>query len=191
MGYTEIFLIAVSLAMDAFAVSVSNGLALEDIKPVHGLMHGAYFGFFQFLMPLIGFMGAGLFRGYIERADHWIAFILLALIGGNMIKESFDEEDEDESRTDRLLAPGHMIMLAIATSIDALAVGISFSFARLSVGILQACLIIGCVSFVLPFCGVYLGKFIGGVFQKYAARVGGLVLIFIGIKILLEHLGIL
>ena len=84
-----------------------------------------------------------------------------------------------------------MIMLAIATSIDALAVGISFSFARLSVGILQACLIIGCVSFVLPFCGVYLGKFIGGVFQKYAARVGGLVLIFIGIKILLEHLGIL
>ncbi len=191
MGYTEIFLIAVSLAMDAFAVSVSNGLALEDIKPVHGLMHGAYFGFFQFLMPLIGFMGAGLFRGYIERADHWIAFILLALIGGNMIKESFDEEDEDESRTDRLLAPGHMIMLAIATSIDALAVGISFSFARLSVGILQACLIIGCVSFVLPFCGVYLGKFIGGVFQKYATRVGGLVLIFIGIKILLEHLGIL
>ena len=172
MGYTEIFLIAVSLAMDAFAVSVSNGLALEDIKPVHGLMHGAYFGFFQFLMPLI-------------------AFILLALIGGNMIKESFDEEDEDESRTDRLLAPGHMIMLAIATSIDALAVGISFSFARLSVGILQACLIIGCVSFVLPFCGVYLGKFIGGVFQKYATRVGGLVLIFIGIKILLEHLGIL
>lgn len=191
MGYAEILLIAISLAIDAFAVSVSNGLALGKIKPVYGVIHGLYFGAFQFMMTFIGYLGASLFRGYIERIDHWIAFILLALIGGNMIRETFSEEEEERTSVDKLLSPGHMVVLAVATSIDALAVGISFSLIQPAMGILIACLIIGCVSFVLPFCGVYIGKFIGGMFKKYAARAGGIVLIIIGLKILLEHLGIL
>ncbi|MCD7905293.1 MAG: manganese efflux pump MntP family protein [Clostridiales bacterium] len=190
MGYIEIFLIAVSLAMDAFAVSVTDGLALEKIKPKHGLVHGLYFGAFQFMMPLIGYLGANIFKGYIESIDHWIAFILLLIIGGNMIRETFTEDEEEANMEEKMFAPGHMIMLAVATSIDALAVGISFSLAELSMSIWIACLIIGCASFVLPFCGVYIGKFIGGMFRKYAARVGGCVLIIIGFKILFEHLGI-
>lgn len=193
MGYTEIFLIALSLAMDAFAVSVSNGLALNKIKPVHGIIHGAYFGFFQFMMPLIGYMGANIFKGSIERIDHWIAFILLVLIGGNMIRETFcdEEENKDDKNNEKLLAPAHMLMLAVATSIDALAVGISFSMAELDMSVWAACGVIGAVSFVLPFIGVYIGKFIGGMFQKYAERAGGAVLIIIGFKILFEHLGLL
>lgn len=190
MGYIEIFLIAVSLAMDAFAVSVSDGLALKKIEPKHGAIHGLYFGVFQFLMPLIGYFGANIFKGYIESIDHWIAFILLLIIGGNMIRETFDDENLTSSE-EKMFEVKHMVLLAVATSIDALAVGISFSLAELKMSIWIACLMIGCVSFVLPFCGVYIGKFIGGMFQKYAQRVGGLVLIIIGFKILLEHLGML
>ncbi|MCD8090249.1 MAG: manganese efflux pump MntP family protein [Clostridiales bacterium] len=187
------FLIALSLAMDAFAVSVSNGLALTKIKPKHGIIHGLYFGVFQFMMPLIGYLGASFFKGYIESIDHWIAFILLVIIGANMIRETFGEEEEEtaEKTEEKMLAPGHMVMLAVATSIDALAVGISFSMADLKMSIWTACIMIGCVSFVLPFCGVYIGKFIGGMFKKYASRAGGLVLIIIGFKILFEHLNIL
>ncbi len=178
--------------MDAFAVSVTNGLALGKPKIKHGIIHGGYFGFFQFLMPLIGYLGANVFRGSIEVIDHWIAFVLLVLIGGNMIKETFGAEDEDESITEeKMLSVPHMVMLAVATSIDALAVGISFAMAQLKMGIFTACVIIGVVSFVLPFFGVYIGRFIGGMFKKYAARAGGFVLIAIGFKIILEHLAIL
>ncbi len=190
MGYVEIFLIALSLAMDAFAVSVSDGLALKEIKPKHGAVHGLHFGFFQFMMSLIGYLGANIFKGYIESIDHWIAFILLLIIGFNMIRETFGEEEEAETSEEKMFSVGHMTMLAIATSIDALAVGISFSLAELKMSIWVACLMIGAVSFVLPFCGVYIGKFIGGMFQKYAQRAGGCVLIIIGIKILFEHLGL-
>lgn len=191
MGYTEIFLIAISLALDAFAVSVTNGLALGRPCIKCGVIHGGYFGFFQFMMPLIGYYGAGLFSGSIEAIDHWIAFILLAVIGGNMIKESFlSGGDEDSSSDEKLLSVRHMVMLAIATSIDALAVGISFAMAKLSMSIWSACAVIGCVSFILPFCGVYIGRFIGGAFKKYASVAGGIVLICIGIKILAEHLGL-
>ncbi len=190
MGYIEIFLIAISLAMDAFAVSVTNGLSLKRVKIQHGIIHGLYFGLFQFLMPLIGYLGANIFHGYIESIDHWIAFILLLIIGVNMIRESFGEEEEALSEQ-KMLHPLNMIMLAVATSIDALAVGITFSMAQLKMNIFSACAVIGCVSFVLPFIGVYIGKFIGGMFKKYAARAGGAILILIGIKILLEHTGIL
>ncbi|MCD7778752.1 MAG: manganese efflux pump MntP family protein, partial [Clostridiales bacterium] len=162
-----------------------------QLTPKHGFVPGLYFGFFQLMMPLIGYLGANLFKGYIESIDHWIAFILLLIIGGNMIRETFGDDEEEAVSEEKMFAPAHMIMRAIATSIDALAVGISFSLAELSMSIWTACIIIGCVSFVLPFCGVYIGRFIGGMFKKYAARAGGFVLIIIGFKILFEHLNIL
>ncbi len=185
MSFLELLIIAVSLAMDAFAVSVSNGLMLPKIRIRHALVFGLFFGVFQFFMPLIGYFLASRFSTYIQSFDHWIAFILLALIGGNMIRESFSDEDDDIQAN--IMSFKNLTMLAIATSIDALAVGVTFALVD-SGNIWFSCSVIGIVAFILSCIGVMLGKKISGVFQTYAARVGGAVLIIIGLKILIEHL---
>lgn len=188
MNFFELFIIAVSLAMDAFAVSVSNGLLLPKIRIRHAITFGAFFGIFQFMMPLIGYFLASSFSNYIEAFDHWIAFILLSIIGGNMVKESFsDDKDDNEAVQANIMSFKNLTMLAIATSIDALAVGVTFAIVK-SGSIWVSCSIIGVVAFVLSYIGVMLGKKISGVFQSYAERVGGCVLIIIGLKILIEHL---
>ena len=178
-----ILLIAVSLAMDAFAVSVSNGVSVRGFGKAHAVKQGIYFGSFQCMMPILGWVLGSSVRTYIEAVDHWIAFGLLAVIGLNMIKESMsDEEEAGEGE----LTVKVLVLQAIATSIDALAVGISF--AVLQVNILQAAAIIGVVAFVFSFIGGVLGKSIGGLLQGKAELAGGVVLILIGCKILIEHL---
>ncbi len=197
MNLLEIFLIAVSLAMDALAVSVSNGLMLQKIKMKHAVAHGAFFGLFQFFMPVIGYWGASLFSNYIEAFDHWVAFILLLFIGGNMIHESFETDDEGNSivkSEKEIMSVKNLTLLAIATSIDALAVGVTFAMEGispaldLSLNIWVCSIIIGVVAFVISFAGVVVGKKIGSLFQTYAERVGGAVLICIGLKILISAL---
>ena len=183
MNILMIFLIAVSLAMDAFAVSISNGVSVKGFGKAHAVKQGIYFGGFQFMMPVLGWVLGSSVRTYIEAVDHWIAFGLLAAIGFNMIRESRSEEEEEEGGE---MTAKVLILQAIATSIDALAVGISF--AVLQVNILQAALIIGVVAFVFSFVGGVLGKSIGGFLQGKAELIGGIVLILIGCKILVEHL---
>lgn len=187
MGFIELFAIAVSLAMDAFAVSVSNGLMLPKIKVKHAVTFGAFFGVFQFVMPVIGYFLASSFSKYITAFDHWIAFVLLAFIGGNMIKESFSDDDDEKTTKDNIMSFKNLTILAIATSIDALAVGVTFAFVD-SGNIWFSSTVIGVVAFVISYAGVMLGKKISGVFQSYAERVGGCVLVIIGLKILIEHL---
>lgn len=186
MSFFELLIIAISLAMDAFAVAVSNGLMLPKIRIRHALVFGLFFGVFQFLMPLIGYFLASRFSTYIQSFDHWIAFILLSIIGGNMIKESFSDEDDEDVQAN-IMSVKNLTMLAIATSIDALAVGVTFALVD-SGNIWVSCGVIGIVAFILSYIGVMLGKKISGVFQSYAERVGGAVLIIIGLKILIEHL---
>ncbi len=187
MSFIELLFIAVSLAMDAFAVSVSNGLLLPKIRIRHAVTFGAFFGVFQFIMPLIGYFLASSFSSYITAFDHWIAFILLALIGGNMIKESFSGDEDTEAVQANIMSVKNLTILAIATSIDALAVGVTFALVD-SGNIWFSCTVIGVVAFVISYIGVMLGKKISGVFQTYAERVGGCVLVIIGLKILIEHL---
>lgn len=188
MSFIELFFVAVSLAMDAFAVSVSNGLMLPKIKIKHAVIFGGFFGFFQFIMPLIGYALASRFSHYIVSLDHWIAFLLLAVIGGGMIKDSFDDNEGAAEQTEsRIMSFGNLTSLAIATSIDALAVGVTLALMP-GTNIWFSCLIIGITAFVISYIGVMLGKKISGVFQSYAARIGGCVLIIIGLKILIEHL---
>ena len=185
MTFTELFLLAVGLAMDAFAVSVCKGLALSRVDMKKALAAGLWFGGFQALMPLLGYLLGSRFASYIADFDHWIAFVLLALIGGNMIRESFgDEEEADASFGLRAMLP-----LALATSIDALAVGLTFAF--LSVRVLPAVTLIGVVTLVISMAGVKLGNLFGARFRGKAEFAGGLILILLGVKILLEHLGIL
>lgn len=189
MGYIAVLLIALSLAVDAFAVSVTNGIVVSDFRRRHAAKVGLYFGFFQFVMPLIGYaLGSG-FERIIEAYDHWIAFLLLGIIGGNMIVESFKQEEAENlgNTAKEFLNPARLITQAIATSIDALAVGISFAVTKTQ-NILTNALIIGVVAFVCSFIGGIFGKKIGSVFRRYAGRIGGIVLIGIGVKILLEHL---
>ena len=185
MTLFELMLIAVGLSMDAFAVSVCKGLSVKELRPRHALLVGLYFGGFQALMPLLGWLLGYRFETLIQRWDHWIAFVLLALIGGNMIRESFsdDEELNDDFgfRT--------MLLLAVATSIDALAVGITFGLLR--VDIVKAAGTIGLTTFLLSVAGVWIGRFFGARYKAGAERLGGCILILIGLKILLEHLGIL
>lgn len=182
MELVTIFLIALSLAMDAFAVSISNGVSVRGFGKKEAAKQGLYFGGFQFLMPLIGwFLGTSV-KTYIESVDHWIAFALLAVIGGNMIRESLREEEEEGESS---LTAKVLLLQAVATSIDALAVGISFAI--LDVNILQAALIIGVVSFMLSYMGGMLGRQLGNFLQAKAEIAGGIVLILIGCKILLEH----
>ena len=172
--------------MDAFAVSICKGLSVPKVKPRHALTAGLYFGGFQGLMPLVGFLLGFKFERFITNVDHWIAFLLLAVIGGNMIREALsgEEEELDDSFSFRTMLP-----LAVATSIDALAVGISFAF--LNVSIVSAAVLIAATTFVLSGAGVYVGNVFGAKYKTKAEIVGGIVLIGIGLKILLEHMGVL
>ena len=187
MALWELFMIAVGLSMDAFAVSICKGLSVPQLKYRHCLIAGLYFGGFQGLMPLGGYLLGTGFSDLIERFDHWIAFILLGIIGFNMIKESrecCDTESLDASFTIQAMIP-----LAVATSIDALAVGVSFAF--LKVDIIPAVCFIGVITFILSAIGVKVGNVVGCKYKSKAELAGGIVLIAMGCKILLEHLGIL
>lgn len=186
MGFTELFLIAIGLSMDAFAVSICKGLATGKVKVKHMLVTGFWFGFFQMLMPLLGYLLAKNFSSQIEAVDHWIAFALLAIIGANMIREGVKRDEEESSSS---YSPSAMFPLAIATSIDALAIGVSFAF--LSVDIIPAVSTIGICTFILSAIGVRLGSSFGAMFKGKAEIAGGAILILIGLKILLEHLGVL
>ena len=180
----QILLIALSLAMDAFAVSVSTGIAVPGFGPKEAARIGAWCGFFQFAMPLAGWFLGSSVKSYIEFIDHWIAFGLLALIGGGMIREALSG-GEEEAVTD--LSVRRLFFLALATSIDALAVGVTLAFDS-SVNILLSAAVIGIVAFLMAMVGGLLGRRLGELFQKRATLLGGLVLVGIGLKILLEHL---
>lgn len=181
----ELFLIAVGLSMDAFAVSICKGLAMRRADPKSMGLVGLWFGGFQALMPVLGYLVGVQFREAITAVDHWIAFGLLAVIGGNMLREALSgEEDEDDS-----LAPGAMVLLALATSIDALAVGVGFAF--LDVNITAAAGFIGAVTFTLSAVGVKVGSVFGAKYKARAEIAGGAILILMGTKILLEHLGVI
>ena len=180
----EIVLIAVSLALDAFAVSVSSGIAIPGFGWRQAAKMGIWFGMFQFAMPLAGWFLGSSISGYIEAVDHWVAFGLLALIGGRMAWSALRGGEEEEAPSD--LSARRLCLLAIATSIDALAVGISMAF--LPVDILFSAFIIGVVAFVLSVAGGLAGRRLGGLFRKWAELVGGLVLVGIGAKILMEHI---
>lgn len=187
MSLAELFILAVGLSMDAFAVSMCKGLARKKPSVKSMLTAGMYFGGFQALMPFIGYMLGVSFSDIISSLDHWIAFSLLTLIGANMIKESFKEEEEKSE--DGSMDFKAMLLLAVATSIDALAVGVTLAF--LKVAIVPAVLFIGCTTFVISAVGVYLGGRLGENNRINASLIGGIILIGIGLKILLEHLGIL
>lgn len=187
MGWIELLLTAVGLSMDAFAVSVCKGLGMRKMRYDQAFVIGLYFGVFQAIMPLLGWLLGTSFSRYIQAFDHWIAFILLAFIGGKMLWDVFHEKEEETTeKVDARLDHKKLFMLAIATSIDALAVGIAF--ACLDVQIWSSISIIGCVTLVLSFCGVWIGNRFGNRFEKKAEIAGGLVLILIGVKILVEHL---
>lgn len=186
MGLLELFVIAVGLSMDAFAVSICKGLSVRELKPKHALTVGVYFGGFQMLMPLIGFALGVRFQSFITSIDHWIVFVLLGLIGANMIRESRKQDEENLSDS---FSFGAMLPLAVATSIDALAVGVTFAF--LQVSILPAVCFIGATTFILSCIGIRIGHVFGLKYKSRAELFGGAVLILMGTKILLEHLGVL
>ena len=186
MSLAELFVIAVGLSMDAFAVSVCKGVAMPKMIWKGALLVGLYFGGFQAAMPLFGYFLGSSFSLAIRAYDHWVAFILLAVIGANMIKESFSKDEECPNAD---LDVKNMVLLAIATSIDALAVGVTFAF--LNVDILPAVSFIGSVTFFLSVAGVKAGNAFGCRYKSKAELAGGAILILMGFKILLEHLGIL
>ncbi len=192
MNYLLVLTYGISLSMDAFAIAICKGIALGKAKWIDAVKVGLYFGIAQGLMPLIGYGLANSFSKYIERFDHWVAFFLLLYIGVNMIKESIDNEEE---QSDGALCFKKMFVMAIATSIDALAVGIAFSCDGMPtksngvlLGIYASCLIICLTTFVLSALGVKLGKILENKFKSRAEFVGGIVLVLLGIKILVEHL---
>lgn len=186
MGLGELFILAVGLSMDAFAVAVCKGLAMQKVKFSQALIVGLWFGIFQAGMPLIGYFLGVQFADQIKAIDHWVAFVLLLVIGGNMIREacSGDEECADASLNIKT-----MFLMAVATSIDALAVGVTFAF--LKVQIVPAVSFIGVVTLTLSLVGVYIGHLFGAKYKYKAELAGGVILVLIGCKILLEHLGIL
>ncbi len=181
MGLFELFLTAVALSMDAFAVSVCKGLSVRKLKPQHALCVGLYFGGFQALMPLIGYFLGLQFERFIVSVDHWIAFVLLGLIGFNMIKEANECEEFDDSFSFKT-----MLTLAVATSIDALAVGITFAVIKAE--IIPAVTLIGIITFSLSIVGIKIGNIFGAKFKSKAEIAGGVLLILMGLKILIEHL---
>ena len=185
MDFAELLLIAVGLSMDAFAVSVCKGLGTRQVRPRHALLAGLYFGGFQFLMPVIGWLLGVRFEALIESVDHWVAFVLLAAIGAGMIRES--RQKADELNDDYGVKT--MLLLAVATSIDALAVGVTFAF--LHFALRPSAGLIGVTTFLLSAAGIYVGAAFGARFKSAAELAGGIILILIGLKILLEHLGIL
>lgn len=186
MSLLTLFTLAVGLSMDAFAVAVCKGLAMRKINMSRAAVVGLWFGGFQGLMPLIGYLLGVQFKDKITAIDHWIAFVLLGIIGLNMIKEAREGDEGEESAS---LAPADMLVLAIATSIDALAVGVTFAF--LNVNIIPAVSFIAVITFTLSVIGVKVGNVFGTRYKSRAELVGGIILIVLGIKILLEHIGIL
>ncbi len=201
MSFLAIFMTGIGLSMDAFAVAIAKGMSLKKNVTKNALKIAAFFGGFQALMPFIGWFAGRYFKDYIEKFDHWISFIILAFIGGKMIYESIKGEDEEKSVNKDVVgevsvedekvyksevSTKDLIILAIATSIDALAVGVSFAF--LNVSIVPAICIIGITTFVLSLIAVFIGRKLGGILQKYAEIIGGVILILIGLNILLEHL---
>ena len=187
MSTLELFIIAVGLSMDAFAVAVCKGLSVKELKLKHMLIVGLYFGAFQGLMPLGGYFLGKQFEAYITKFDHWIAFVLLAIIGANMIHEAIGGEAEECCDSFGVKA---MVPMAVATSIDALAVGVTFGFMP-DVNIWFAVAFIGVITFTLSALGVKIGNVFGAKFKSKAELAGGIILILMGIKILLEHLGII
>lgn len=187
MSFIELFLSAIALSMDAFAVAICKGLSQKNVKWKHGVIAGVWFGGFQALMPLIGYLIGSQFAELVAAYTHWIAFGLLVLIGANMVREALFEKEE--ALPDCGFAMRVMLPMAVATSIDALAVGVAF--AGLSVRIVPAVLLIGVVTFAFSFAGVKIGSVFGARFEKKAQMLGGIVLILLGVKILLEHFGVL
>lgn len=183
MGIAELFILAVGLSMDAFAVAVCKGLSLSKINFKNAAWVGLWFGVFQAIMPVIGYLLGTQFKDKITSIDHWIAFVLLAFIGANMIREALSRSEE---KTDAGLAPKVMFPLAVATSIDALAIGVTFAF--LNVNIAAAVSFIGAVTFVISAAGVKIGNVFGVKYKSRAEIIGGAILIILGIKILFEHL---
>lgn len=183
MTLLEIILVGIGLSMDAFAVSICKGLSMKKLKYKNALIVGAYFGIFQAIMPLLGYLLGTTFSNLVISIDHWIAFILLSTIGGKMLKEAYSNNEEDENDN---LDFKTMLVLAIATSIDALAIGITFAF--FEINIIKAISIIGFLTFTISAIGVIIGNKFGHKFQGKAEIVGGAILILIGCKILVEHL---
>lgn len=191
MTLLEIFLVGIGLSMDAFAVAICKGLAMPTINRKQTLLIAAYFGVFQALMPLTGWLLGSQFARHVTKMAPWIAFVLLAWIGGNMIRESLSKKEEDEEVEPAELRHKELFMLAIATSIDALAVGVSFSMVELAIPIGAAVALIGCTTFAISVGGVFVGHIFGARYKNRAEFVGGAILILIGVKILLEHFGVL
>ena len=183
MGLIELCILSIGLAMDAFAVSVCKGLSMARMKWKNAIIIGAYFGYFQALMPVLGYLLGYNFQDRISNIDHWIAFILLGVIGINMIKEAVSKENDVHNDSVKFK---DMIVLAVATSIDALAVGITFAF--LNVNLILAISLIGIITFIISVLGVKVGNIFGDKYEKKAEFAGGIILIFLGIKILVEHL---
>lgn len=186
MGALEILLISIGLAMDAFAVSICKGLAMKVMSWKKAIIVGLYFGLFQALMPVMGFFLGTTFQEVVTKIDHWISFGLLSIIGINMLKEAFANNEENHNDSVDFKT---MLLLGVATSIDALAVGITFAFLR--VNMVLAGLMIGIITFAICVIGVKIGNKFGDKYERKAETVGGIILIFIGIKILLEHLAII
>lgn len=191
MTLLEIFLVGIGLSMDAFAVSICKGLAMPAVNKKQALLIGAYFGVFQALMPLAGWLLGSQFARHVTKLAPWIAFVLLAWIGGSMLRESLSKKEEDEEVEPVELRHKELFLLAVATSIDALAVGVSFSMVELSVSIGAAAALIGCTTFAISVGGVFVGHIFGVRYKNRAEFVGGAILILIGVKILLEHFGVL
>lgn len=192
MSLFELFVIAVGLSMDAFAVAVCKGLSVYKLNPKHMLVTGLWFGGFQGLMPFIGYLLGSTFEKYITPVDHWVAFILLGIIGANMIKEALGKEDECdcENGGDDAFSVKTMFVMAVATSIDALAVGITFALLP-DVNITAAVAFIGVITFILSCVGIRIGNVFGAKFKDKAEFAGGIILMLMGAKILLEHLGVI
>lgn len=186
MGVLELLLLSIGLAMDAFAVSICKGISMKKMNWKKAIIIGLYFGGFQALMPTLGYFLGTAFQSLITSVDHWIAFVLLGIIGGEMIKESFEIDSENQNDD---VSFKTMIILAIATSIDALAVGITFAFLNVTLGL--AVSLIGIITFILAVAGTKIGNRFGDKYEKKAEFVGGVILILLGVKILLEHLNII
>ena len=186
MNLPTVFMIANGLAMDAFAVAIANGINLREVRAAHALRFGIFFGGFQFLMPLLGWFLGIAFVEQIQAYDHWVAFILLVFIGGKMLFPGDDEDKTQGNDDTAILSIRNLVTLGIATSIDALAAGVSFAVMQTNVFLASA--IIGVVAFIFSAGGVYLGKKLGSLIQKGAERAGGVILILMGLKILIEHL---
>ena len=192
MGISELLLIGIGLSMDAFAVSIGKGLSTKRLKPRHYLSVGVWFGGFQALMPIVGYLLGVSFASLVESFDHWIAFVLLGLIGANMVKEALSKGDDDCDCDGKAgsMAVKEMFTLAVATSIDALAVGVTFALLP-EVNIGAAVGFIGVITFVLSAVGIKIGNIFGVKFKSKAELAGGIILILMGLKILLEHLGVI